>query len=391
MNLPEKHARIDIADVLRGLAVMGIVILHSIEHFNFYSFPDTTNQSLFLNFTDKIIWDGLFFAFGGKAYAVFALLFGFSFFIQDDNQRRKGKDFRIRFMWRLVLLFIIGNFNAMFFTGEILVMYSLIGFVLVLVCRLPDKIVFAIAVFLLLQPLEWGKVIYTIVNPEYVPATGLAGYYFGQAFEVQANGTFWEMVKTNLWDGQLASLTWAWEHGRIFQTAALFMLGMLLGRKGLLLGSEKNLKKWLSVLGVSLVCYFPFVGLKNIFPEFVANETILFSLNLIFSSYANFAFMLILLSGVILAFYVSKFQKVFLKLIPYGRMSLTNYLTQSIFGSMLFYNWGFALHQYLGITYSFFVGIGLFALQFMFCTWWMKNHQHGPFEYLWKKATWITF
>ena len=72
----EKHTRIDVADVLRGLAVMGIIVLHSIEHFNFYSFPDTSTQSAWLNFSDKAIWDGLFFMFGGKAYAVFALLFG---------------------------------------------------------------------------------------------------------------------------------------------------------------------------------------------------------------------------------------------------------------------------------------------------------------------------
>ena len=77
----QKHARVDIADVLRGLAVMGIIILHCIEHFNFYSFPDTSEQSAWLNFTDRAVWDGLFFMFGGKAYAVFALLFGFSFFI----------------------------------------------------------------------------------------------------------------------------------------------------------------------------------------------------------------------------------------------------------------------------------------------------------------------
>lgn len=74
-----KNARIDVADVLRGLAVMGIIVLHSIEHFNFGSYPDTSAQSAWLNFTDKAIWDGLFFMFGGKAYAVFALLFGFSF------------------------------------------------------------------------------------------------------------------------------------------------------------------------------------------------------------------------------------------------------------------------------------------------------------------------
>lgn len=64
------HARVDVADVLRGLAVMGIIILHSIEHFNFYSFPDTAGQSAWLNFSDKAIWNGLFFMFGGKAYAI---------------------------------------------------------------------------------------------------------------------------------------------------------------------------------------------------------------------------------------------------------------------------------------------------------------------------------
>ena len=70
----EKHTRIDVADVLRGLAVMGIIVLHSIEHFNFYSFPDTSTQSAWLNFSDKAIWDGLFFMFGGKAYAVLVLV-----------------------------------------------------------------------------------------------------------------------------------------------------------------------------------------------------------------------------------------------------------------------------------------------------------------------------
>ena len=138
----EKRTRIDVADVLRGLAVMGIIVLHSIEHFNFYSFPDTSTQSAWLNFSDKAIWDGLFFMFGGKAYAVFALLFGFSFFIQDNNQRMRGNDFRLRFCWRLILLFILGNINAAFFTAEVLVLYSLVGFILPLTCRLKDKWLF---------------------------------------------------------------------------------------------------------------------------------------------------------------------------------------------------------------------------------------------------------
>jgi hypothetical protein len=58
-KISEPNARIDVADVLRGLAVMGIIILHSIEHFNFYSFPDTVPCE-WMKFTDKAIWNGLF-------------------------------------------------------------------------------------------------------------------------------------------------------------------------------------------------------------------------------------------------------------------------------------------------------------------------------------------
>ena len=107
------------------------------------------------------------------------------------------------------------------------------------------------------------------------------------------------------------------------------------------------------------------------------------------SSYANFAFMLVLVSGVVLLFYTTRLHGLLMKLSPYGRMSLTNYLTQSIIGSMLFYHWGFWLARYLGITASFGVGVALFAAQLAFCTWWMRHHTHGPFEWLWKKGTWI--
>ena len=60
-TVTKRHARVDVADVLRGFAVLAIILLHSIEHFNFYSFPDTEGQSAWLTFADRSIWDGLFF------------------------------------------------------------------------------------------------------------------------------------------------------------------------------------------------------------------------------------------------------------------------------------------------------------------------------------------
>ena len=186
----QHHARVDVADVLRGLAVMGIILLHSIEHFNFYSFPDTAGQGALLDFTDRAIWDGLFFLLGGKAYAIFALLFGFSFFIQDDNQRMRGNDFRRRFCWRMLPLFINGNFNACFFTGEILVMYSLIGIVLVLTCRLSTKWVLAIAAVCMLQPVAIYNVIRASLDSSYVTPIVPSSHLWGAAFAMQSGGTF---------------------------------------------------------------------------------------------------------------------------------------------------------------------------------------------------------
>lgn len=382
-----KHARVEVADVLRGLAVMGIILLHSIEHFNFYSFPDTTGQSTWLTFTDKAVWDGLFFLLGGKAYAVFALLFGFSYFIQYDNQRMRGHDFRLRFCWRLILLFLIGNLNAMFFTAEVLVLYSLVGFILPLTCKMKDKWIFVLACILLIQPLPLYYTLRACFDPAFVTPALPTGDLWGATFEVQSHGTFWETVRVNLWEGQLASLAWAWDNGRVFQTAALFLLGFLAGKRGLFL--KENLKIWNKVLCGSLLAFFPLYGLGNMLPGFIDNPSIRTPLLLIISSLYKFAFMLLLVSAILFAYYRTRLQRRLAQIVPYGRMSLTNYITQSIFGSLLFYNWGLGLHDDLGITASFLTGILLFILQFSFCRWWMAHHSHGPMEYLWKRATWL--
>ena len=56
-KIAETNARIDVADVLRGLAVMGIILLHSIEHFNFYSFPEEVPFE-WMKFTIRLFGEG---------------------------------------------------------------------------------------------------------------------------------------------------------------------------------------------------------------------------------------------------------------------------------------------------------------------------------------------
>lgn len=74
---------------------------------------------------------------------------------------------------------------------------------------------------------------------------------------------------------------------------------------------------------------------------------------------------------------------------PYGKMSLTNYITQSIVGSFLYFGYGLSLFDNLCTTESFILGVAFFALQLSFCHWWLQSHKYGPFEYVWRKLTWL--
>ncbi len=101
-----ESTRLHVVDALRGFAIVSIMLLHNIEHFDFYYAAE--GIPAWMVPIDKGIWDTMFFLFGGKSYAIFSLLFGLTFFIQSDNQERKGKDFRLRFAWRLLLLLGFG-------------------------------------------------------------------------------------------------------------------------------------------------------------------------------------------------------------------------------------------------------------------------------------------
>ncbi len=380
------HSRIDVADSLRGFAVLAIILLHSIEHFNFYSFPDPASRPEWLAFLDKSVWDSLFFLFGGKAYAIFAMLFGFSFFIQHDNHRMRGGDFRLRFCWRLLILFAIGNINAAFFTGEILVMYSIVGLILPLVCLLSTRTLMWLAAICVLQPVALWQMSRAAIDPSYIVPSLNSGPLWDATFAAQSGGTFWHMLKVNLWEGQLASLAWAWENGRIFQTVGLFIFGMLAGRHGWLL--RDSLRLWGWILAAALAAFFPLRGLDSIVADYISNPNILTPLHILLGSLYKLAFMLILTSGIMFGFYCSRRCRHILGwLSPYGKLSMTNYVTQGIIGSAIFYHWGLFAH--LGHTESVCVGIAIFALQYAFCRYWVGAHDRGPLEQIWRKLTWL--
>ena len=163
----QSKKRILAVDALRGFAVMGIILLHNIEHFNYYSFPEA--PSSFMKSLDTSLWNFLFFSFSGKAYAIFALLFGFTFYLQSHSAAKRGEDFKNRYMWRLLLLLGFGFINSLFFPGEILVLYAILGFILVPVRHWTNRSLLVLAIILMLQPLDWIKVFMGLSDPSYAP------------------------------------------------------------------------------------------------------------------------------------------------------------------------------------------------------------------------------
>lgn len=388
MNLlPNHKPRIEIVDALRGVAVMAIMLLHNVEHFNFYKFPEAANS--FMKSLDTTLWDGLFFVFAGKAFAIFSLLFGFSFFIQYKNQQDRGHNFRGRFLWRLLLLFFIGCFNAMFFPGEILVLYSIIGGVLVLSCRWSNRTVLIVAILLLLQPMEWVKFVQALLNPDAVQEAAQWRVHMQNYYPYLSKPEFFAMVKSNLWDGQLFSILWAYGHGRFYQTAALFLFGMLLGRGERFSNLDKQQKFWRKTLLIGAICFVPLYFFTKSIPDILSVKSAITPLNTIFSSFKNIAFMAAIVAGIVLLWQTARGFKIFKIFVPYGKMSLTNYITQSMIGSFIYFEYGLGLWDDFGITASFATGIVLFVTQLLFCKWWLKHFRYGPFEYLWRQATWV--
>lgn len=381
------NTRIDVADVLRGIALAGIVLIHCIEHFNFYSFPAPASE--FMAKLDQGIWDTVFFLLAGKMYAIFATMFGLSFFIQHDNQAQQGKDFRLRFAWRLVLLFCFGLFDLCFYNGDILTVYAVCGFFVIPLIRASNKVLGIIFALLIIQPIELIYIIGALFNPELTPLNLGSGQYFGTMMPAQANGTFFEALWASLSCGLPCNFLWAIENGRLTQTIYLFIVGIYIGRRRLFYNEGDNLKTWKKVLLWATVGFAVLWPAYEYLPAMADNRTIAKSLNVMLNMWKNFAMMLMIVSGIVLLFYQTKAKKSLMAFSYFGRMSMSNYIIQAILGSFLFYGWGLALHLTCRHTVSFLIGIGMLIVQMVFSYYWFRNHKRGPLEAIWRKLTWL--
>lgn len=386
---PQNKARIEVIDALRGSALLGLCLLHTIEHFDFMAYPETAPA--WVKQANAVTQQWGYFLFGGKAYAIFAMMFGLSFALIMGRAALKGTDFSRRFAWRLIVLLAIGYTFGLIYCGEILTMLAVLGLPLIWLYRVKTRYLAVLSALLLLQLPFWWQVGQLLTDPAYSPAADTAGHYYGKLGEVFSRDGFLEVLKINAWTGVQARWSWSIENGRYLQMFGLFLWGLMLGRSRLFEDSKKCARVAGWAFLTALAAYWVFHYGQDQFNAMKLAQPLADRLGRIAHSYLTLSQMVIWASSFTLLYLLTPARQLLKLLAPFGRTSLSCYISQSVVGVVLFYHFGFGLFRIWGEFYSVLFGMGVFILQCVAAHLWLKHFHYGPLEWFWRSCTMLSF
>lgn len=349
-------------------------------------------ESPFWQAIDTAEYDSLYFLFSGKSYAMFSLLFGLSFFMQMESQAAKGFDFRGRFLWRLALLFLFGYINGLVYMGEFFMVYAVLGVFLIPLYKVPTRWLLVLCVLLFLQipaVISFVSLLSDNVANEPTAAAAYMDRLFERAADVFINGSLMDVLSFNTFDGQSAKCLWVFNNFRYLQLLGLFIAGMLIGRQGIHKSEEKMVKYSHLFLPYCLAFWAVFYAVAFLLPVWGVDGFALRVGQTLFKTYGNLGQMMVYFCGFTLLYYRYKGQKVLDRIAPVGRMSVTNYMAQSIVGVSLFYGFGGNFAVEFNYLQSFLLGAAFCVIQIAYSNWWIKRFYYGPMEWLWRSLTWF--
>ena len=238
-----------------------------------------------------------------------------------------------------------------------------------------------------MQPVEWLYLLSYLFVPGFHTPDLNVGQMYSDVAAVTRSGNLADFILCNITLGQKASFLWPVNAGRLAQTAGLFLLGFLLARRQLFVQSDNSLAFWKRLLLIAAIAFIPLYALHSHLSSSPEGAGAIFST--ISEMWRNQAFTFVLIAGLVILFYRTSFSRHSGTLQLYGKMSLTNYITQSIFGALIYFPFGLYLAPRCGYTASLAIGLLVFAIQITFSRWWLARHRQGPLESLWHKLTWL--
>jgi len=334
--------------------------------------------------------------FSGKFNSMFSLLFGIGFTIQLGRLQARDPDHAAGiYIRRLIALLAFGLIHAMvFWTGDVLHIYALLGFLLLLLRNVSNRTVYVLIALCLLYPAVSGIARLLVVTPEMVKADVVVF----QAWEASNNAAY----------GHGSFLAAAAEHARellffytypraIWGTFGFYVLmtttmliGFLIGRNGWvrripeLMPLIKRLQWW--ALGIGIVCalIFGILGEMNRAPG-PSPIKIVISISYVV---CRLSLMMFYVFTIVRLAQLPQWQRIFAPMAAAGRMPLTNYLMQTAIATTIFYGWGFGLWGLMGPALGLVLAFAIFfVIQVPLSIWWLRRYAMGPLEWLWRYLT----
>jgi uncharacterized protein len=379
--------RIVTLDIIRGFALLGILVVNMASFAGRTAFDEPT-----------VLWDqAAYFVvdvlFSGKFNSLFSMLFAVGFAIQLERlEQRGGSEARWIYVRRLLVLFAIGIAHAVFvWSGDVLHMYALLGFVLLLLRNVSDRTLLVLAAVLLLYPALRSLALVLVTGPEWT-ATRLAlgREYIAAANAAFGSGSYADAVMEN-WRILQRYVTWIGLERIVSLGYLLFLvtmlLGLLAGRHGWIQRAAadaavvRRVQWWALGIGVAAGVA---LAVANRFVE-PAVPSLWSILQRASYSLSRVALMIFYVATIVRLAQSPRWLPWLMPLAAAGRMPLTNYLLQSVLCTAIFYSWGLGLWRQAGEALQLALAFAIFfGLQVPFSLLWFKRFAYGPMEYLWR-------
>lgn len=379
--------RLKVLDALRSVALFGI-LLANIQYWSGWSLA-TDAQRLAWAGADVVMWQYRLhhLLVDGKFYTLFSLLFGIGFALQLQRLARNGGDGRRLYRRRMLVLLGIGLVHSfLVWDGDILTLYALLGLLLPTFQRCSGRTLVMTGLALVLVVPFVGKALFAALG--WAPHQALYALSDNLAKALGADpapGRILEWLQredlAGWWAWVVSGPWYSWglrlEVWRIPKVLGIMLIGMAAGRRlaaGTLLSDRRLLWR---VLFAGLTVGLPASAVYAWMPGLgqASWPSMLGTMPLALAYAAGFA----------LAW--PRASKWLGNLVPAGRMALTNYLTHSVVGIVLFYGIGFGMVGRLPVWAIYLVAVALFSLQVVVSRWWLANHAQGPMEALWRRWT----
>jgi len=367
-------------DALRGFALIGILIVNMYS-FNAYYGHMHEFYSAFTGLNNEIYQQVMFF-FGGKFMFIFAFLFGYGAWIQFDKYENKDK-FKAFWFRRMTILFCVGILHILLLTfGDILAAYALLGMTIPYFIKKSNKTLIILLIIIQLTPaLEYALRSFV----EYPNLKLLSKYSMDEYIQINSSTNLWDIMKLRLYD----FFTFRNEKLIFYmpKELSLFLLGIICAKMNLIKKCYSKNGLIFCIIGAIAVAVYH--QNEEQFWLLFGNEKTLAQdiiLYVIYLVKENIQGLLYIFSFVAL-WNLNLFSKSFSFLKYSGIMALTNYLMQSLICFFIFSGFGFGLYGKLSPSELLLFSLYILSFQWVFSYLWLKKHQFGPMEWVWRKLT----